>query len=238
MVGLNEKQTSWGAGIAEQKQTFVDITLGPDCIHFEQDSARVFLESAGTRSQYVKHNLSAFLRGNTKQRFEIYGIGIDKHVLTPNEAREFEDWEPLEGGDEFPAVPGAQMSTGEAVPAPAKAEDVQVQPEARAEALAKAIAADLLRAEAQDMLKIAKATATNSKAWADAIGAYYGRRRDVVAMSLSITPEQARAYCDSQAKAASEAGAAGIETWAQTHAGKVIAIAVGGNTSDTLGATK
>lgn len=112
MVGMIEKQTSWGSGVEEQNLTFIQYTLGPDCILFEQESARVFLDSGqGTNGKYVRMNQSAFLRGRTKDRFDVYGVAIDKHIMTPNECREREDMDPLEGGDEFPAVPGAQMGT-------------------------------------------------------------------------------------------------------------------------------
>ncbi|HUC32725.1 MAG TPA: phage portal protein [Ilumatobacteraceae bacterium] len=45
--------------------------------------------------RYMKFNTNAFLRGDTKTRFEAYGIGIQNKFLEPNEAREFEDWSPL-----------------------------------------------------------------------------------------------------------------------------------------------
>ena len=51
--------------------------------------------------QYVKLNVNGLLRGDTKTRFDAYAVGITNHFLTPNEARDFEDWQPLPGGDEF-----------------------------------------------------------------------------------------------------------------------------------------
>lgn len=60
------------------------------------------------RPRYVKFNVNAFLRGDTKARFDAYSVGIRSQFLTPNEARDFEDWEPLPGGDEFPPASNTQ----------------------------------------------------------------------------------------------------------------------------------
>lgn len=51
------------------------------------------------RPQYVKLNVNGLLRGDTKTRFEAYGIAIDKKFMVPNEARDLEEWVPLDGGD-------------------------------------------------------------------------------------------------------------------------------------------
>jgi len=226
MVGMIEKQTSWGSGVEEQNLTFVQFTLGPDCTLFEQDAARVFLDGdseQGTNGKYVRMNQRALLKGKHTERATFYKTLIDAHVMTPNEARELEDMDPIEGGDEFPAVPGAQMASdpsAPAVPKQAKAED-------RAAALARAIAADLLRAEARDMVEIAKTTATDSAKWSRAVGAYYARRPEAVAESLSITREQAEAYCKEQARIASEGGARAVDTWTADHSGRVVSLALG-----------
>lgn len=271
MVGMIEKQTSWGSGVEEQNLTFIQFTLGPDCTLFEQEAARVFLDSDGedgTNGRYVRLNQSAFLRGRTKDRFVVYGIAIDKHIMTPNEARAFEDMDPLEGGDEFPAVPGAINGTEEpsdeeppAKPKVVKAEQDEVgdaitarlhvsldklsaavasvveRPievnwrEVRLNHLAAMVASELLNTEARDMAEIAKTTATDSAKWARAVGAYHSRRSDSVAETLSITKDQAEAYCKEQARLASEGGAKVLDTWAKDHAGRVVSLALGTSTT-------
>lgn len=257
MVGMIEKQTSWGSGVEEQNLTFIQFTLGPDCTLFEQESARVFLDADGedgTNGRYVRLNQSAFLRGRTKDRFEVYGIAIDKHIMTPNEARAFEDMDPLEGGDEFPAVPGAINGTEADKPGsmpdeepPAKpkvvkaemqileSEEVTLYLDAKARAqlnhLAAMVASELLNTEARDMAEIAKTTATDSAKWANAIRAYHGRRAGSVAETLSITKDQAEAYCKEQARLASDGGARVLDTWAKDHAGRVVSLALGTSTT-------
>ena len=257
MVGMIEKQTSWGSGVEEQNLTFIQFTLGPDCTLFEQESARVFLDADGedgTNGRYVRLNQSAFLRGRTKDRFEVYGIAIDKHIMTPNEARAFEDMDPLEGGDEFPAVPGAINGTEADKPGsmpdeepPAKpkvvkaemqileSEEVTLYLDAKARAqlnhLAAMVASELLNTEARDMAEIAKTTATDSAKWSRALGGYYGNRAERVMETLSITKDQAEAYCKEQARLASEGGARVLDTWAKDHAGRVVSLALGTSTT-------
>ena len=54
-----------------------------------------FLSAMLPRPQYVKLNVDALLRGDTKTRYESYAIGIDKGFLTVNESRAFEERAPL-----------------------------------------------------------------------------------------------------------------------------------------------
>ena len=50
-------------------------------------------------------DLGGFLRGDPAQRWAGYDIAIKNQVLTPNEVREAEGYNPRTGGDEFPAAP-------------------------------------------------------------------------------------------------------------------------------------
>jgi HK97 family phage portal protein len=50
------------------------------------------------RGSYVKFNLNGLLRGDGKARWEQYGIGLDKKVVTRDEVRVWEDLNPF--GDE------------------------------------------------------------------------------------------------------------------------------------------
>ena len=55
---------------------------------------------------YTKINMDALLRADLKTRFESYAIGIQNEFLAKNEARDLENRNPYEGGDEFknPAI--------------------------------------------------------------------------------------------------------------------------------------
>lgn len=50
---------------------------------------------------YAKANVNAMMRGDFTARTAGYSVLINCGVLSPNEARAFEDWNPYDGGDEY-----------------------------------------------------------------------------------------------------------------------------------------
>jgi HK97 family phage portal protein len=100
MIGLVSKSTSWGTGIGEQKQGFMDFTLGPINGFFERAFNRQCFSAAEKASGlYVKANLTAFLRADIEKRNAAYAVAVDKGWLDRNEVRALEDLDPFEGGD-------------------------------------------------------------------------------------------------------------------------------------------
>ncbi len=205
----------------------------------------MFLDSGrGTNGKYVRINDAAALRSRNMDQATIHKTYVDSHIKTPNECRMDLDLDPIEGGDEFPAVPGAKNGTEEQpADAPAKPKVVKADSmiplvahtEEQSEAIASArlnhlaawVASELLTAEARDLAEIAKTTATDSGKWAQAVSTYFGRRADVVAQSLSITKDEAKAYCKEQARIATDGGAKALDSWAKDHAGRVVDLALG-----------
>jgi len=98
MIGDVERSTSWGTGIEAQSIQFVQYGLMPWLTIFEQVVTDVFVTEPDL---YVRFNVEGLLRGDTQTRFAVYGIGIDKGILSPNECRELENRNPRPGGDEY-----------------------------------------------------------------------------------------------------------------------------------------
>ena len=48
--------------------------------------------------QYFKHNVSGFLRGDIKSRYDALGVARDKGIINADEWRELEDWNPQPDG--------------------------------------------------------------------------------------------------------------------------------------------
>ena len=98
-----------GIGVEGQSLTYsnleqrnirkVQVTFLPWIVRLEQ-----FLSSLMPGKQYVHLNVDGLLRGDQKTRMSSYAIGIQNQFMTPNEARAFEDWSPLPGGDEVRTV--------------------------------------------------------------------------------------------------------------------------------------
>ena len=55
----------------------------------------------GGEKAFAEYNVDGLLRGDFKTRMDGYGRAIQSGVLKPNEAREFENLPPAEGGDKL-----------------------------------------------------------------------------------------------------------------------------------------
>jgi len=85
---------------------FVTYTLLPWLRRIE-----VALSSLMPAPRRIVFDTSYFLRADTINRYRAYQTAIMSSILTPNEARQYENLEPFEGGDEFVmALPGAPMA--------------------------------------------------------------------------------------------------------------------------------
>ena len=53
-------------------------------------------------SHELELDLAGFLRGDPETRWKSHEIAVKNRVLTPNEVRVVEGWNPRDGGDDFP----------------------------------------------------------------------------------------------------------------------------------------
>jgi phage portal protein BeeE len=95
--------------VSGKNRQLIDEALAPYMISIEQ-TLSMYLP-AGT---VVEFDTSALLRGDTKERMDMYSVAITAGVYTANEAREMENLEPLD--EPAPVVP-------EALPTPDKTEE-------------------------------------------------------------------------------------------------------------------
>jgi HK97 family phage portal protein len=101
------------ANLEDRNARLVRVSLLPWIVRLERA-----LSDLLARPRYVKLQTSGLLRGDVTSRFNAYQIGISSKFMTPNEARKFEDWSPLPGGDEVvevaPAPPTPQEGEDDA----------------------------------------------------------------------------------------------------------------------------
>jgi HK97 family phage portal protein len=93
MIGIIDRSTSWGTGIAQQEQGYVTNTLGGYLGRLEE--ALTALMPAG---QVVKFNVNARLRGDKLQRYQAYSLGTLGGWLSADDVRADEDMPPLPDG--------------------------------------------------------------------------------------------------------------------------------------------
>ncbi|MGI8423573.1 MAG: phage portal protein [Chloroflexota bacterium] len=100
MLGLVDKTTSWGTGIAEMGQGFVTYTLNAHIGRVRQaiDSSLLVRELTG---RYVEFDPGGLLRGSIQQQYAAHDQGIKGGFVAPNDARRDLDMPPVEGGEDL-----------------------------------------------------------------------------------------------------------------------------------------
>lgn len=112
MLGDVSGSTSWGTGIEAQTTGFVVFTDRPWLTMFEQRVTRELLPGGWTAgAEYAEYALEGLLRGDSKTRAEFYRVLINAGIISPNEARGFENLPPIEGLDIY-MVPKAMDRVG------------------------------------------------------------------------------------------------------------------------------
>lgn len=95
--------TTWGSGIYEIKDGFYTLTLRPVLTGIEQSVRKRVMTVKQRVSMDAEFNFDALLRGNIKDRYEVYAKGVQNGITTRNEARQLENLPPVSGGDELTA---------------------------------------------------------------------------------------------------------------------------------------
>ena len=88
------------SNIENQGIDFVVNTMRPRCIRWEQELNRKLLTEAEKADHYTKFNMSALLRGDSTSRAAYLNTMTGMGIYTRNEAREYEDLNPLPGLDD------------------------------------------------------------------------------------------------------------------------------------------
>lgn len=114
------------SNIEHQSLEFVMHTLRPWLVRHEQTIARDLLTPAERSNLYAKYIVEGLLRGDTVSRYQAYATGIVNGFLTRNEARELEDWNPIDGLDE-PLVPLNMVEVSMEPPVAERAEMRQLE---------------------------------------------------------------------------------------------------------------
>lgn len=114
MVGLEEKNTSWGTGIEAQSTGFLRFTLLPWIVRFESAMSQLL-----PRGQQLKLNQRGMLRADTKTETEVLVAQVMNGLRTRNEGRALLDEPPAPGGDRFILPLNMQILTGAGATEPA-----------------------------------------------------------------------------------------------------------------------
>lgn len=97
-LGLGNQTATYAASSAFMDDYF-NTSLLPYTTSIEQTISRDLIDVKDRSTLYARHNADIILRGSPQERAETNQILIQSFQMTPNEARENEDRDPLEGGD-------------------------------------------------------------------------------------------------------------------------------------------
>jgi HK97 family phage portal protein len=97
MIGDLEQATF--SNIEHQSIDFVVHTMRPWLVVWEQAIRRGLFSVPDRERHFAEFLVDALLRGDTISRYQAYQIAISNGFMTPNEGRELENRNPIEGGD-------------------------------------------------------------------------------------------------------------------------------------------
>ncbi|OOH89530.1 phage portal protein [Pasteurellaceae bacterium 15-036681] len=99
---INDLEKATFSNISEQTIQFIRYSLMPWIVNWEQEINRKAFSTAERKAGYfVKFNLSGIMRGTPSERATFYHNAITDGWMSRNEARIFEDMNPVDGLDEF-----------------------------------------------------------------------------------------------------------------------------------------
>jgi HK97 family phage portal protein len=99
---LGELTRSTNNNIEQQSLELVMYCLGPWCARIEQAiNMRCLTGYERELGYFTEHLIQGILRGDIKSRYEAYKTAIQNCIMSPNEARECENMNPIDGGDTY-----------------------------------------------------------------------------------------------------------------------------------------
>ena len=99
MVGIWDHSTFTNSETAGK--WFAQFTIGPWCRKIEAEFTRSIFSTSERATHALELDLSGFLRGDHAARWAGHAIAVQNGILSPNEIREVEGWNPRPGGEEF-----------------------------------------------------------------------------------------------------------------------------------------
>jgi HK97 family phage portal protein len=109
LLGLTEKSTSWGQGIAEQNRGMARYTLSSWTGPIQE--RLTLLLSAGKTAEF---DFSSFIKPSPEDEIKLILLEVNGGLITPNEGRRIRNLKPVPGGDTLRLPAG--MGDGESPP--------------------------------------------------------------------------------------------------------------------------
>lgn len=97
MIGDLDRATF--SNIEQQSIEFVQHTMIPWLVRWEQEINRKLFTPAQRKKMFVKFDVNSLMRGDMKSRFDAYAIARNWGWMSANDVRDAEDMNSIDGGD-------------------------------------------------------------------------------------------------------------------------------------------
>jgi HK97 family phage portal protein len=91
--------TTWGSGIEQIVDGWYKLSVRPILVSIEQAVRKRVMTPRQRAGMVAEFNLDALLRGNIKDRYEVYAKAVQNGLKSRNETRQLENDPPVPGGD-------------------------------------------------------------------------------------------------------------------------------------------
>lgn len=98
---VGELDRATNNNIEHQSIEYVVDCIRPNLVRWEQGIRRQLLGPRERQVLFAEHLVEGLLRGDTKARYDAYGVGRQWGWLSANDVRERENLNPVEGGDQY-----------------------------------------------------------------------------------------------------------------------------------------
>jgi len=101
MIGHGTAVSNWGTGREQINLGFLQYVLDPILVQVQQSIGKNLLTPVERLRYYAEFSREGLLRADSAGRAEFYSKMVNNGLLTRNEVRTLENWEPKEGGDDL-----------------------------------------------------------------------------------------------------------------------------------------
>jgi len=242
---IGDLERSTFSNVEQQSLENVQYRLMPWIKRWEQVIDRDLITDMDRENGvFFEINVTGLLRGDAESRSKFYSQAVNDGWMSPNDVREKENENPVEGLDvyRFPLnfrdaqeeEPAAEVVEPAPAPAPAPAPVPPARQaaelstlEERARMVCWAAADRVLGKEKKRLAFIATAEAASMDNWTERVYEFYGRHVDFVCRTLNINVELATDYCLAQCKEAQAGGMSAVESWGDDKRQALLELALG-----------
>jgi HK97 family phage portal protein len=198
---LGQLERAIKSNIEEQARELLMFDLLPWFVKWEQVIKRDLI--IAPQKYFAEFNVDMLLRGDTRARWEAYKVAIEHGVMSPDEVRAKENFNPREDGrGSIYWEPQANFSTaGNGGGGEAEAEAITVEPlkiadsSGAARTIAEKTVESIVRKEMAAIERWGPRHASKNGVWEKWLTDWYKKHQACLVERLALPPETARTYC-------------------------------------------